>query len=201
MDNPSAESILARVRFDNAEGTFFSKEGEKLDFTFDPRTGVFVTTTGTRFTLRRVSAQTLHRIGVAYDKKHRPVMPKKAIEYGENEFYLEGNPNDPAYQDAIEAYNSQANLFALEVQYSLSVRETMPDIDDWPVAFYEEYQLGVELEGEPDKHKLRYWWILHHLPSDDESLVFMQLVNGREIPTVEAIEEAEERFPDHDQQA
>jgi len=181
--------------FDADSGKFYNDDDKVFKFEFYPHESKFITSDGYVLEFRKFNLQSIQNYSSSYERKYKPKMPRKAVEYDEGEYYLDGNPNDPWYQDALLEYQNRGNLEAAAFQVSLSVKNKMPERKDWDENL-EDYIIGLEeLEGELSKHRLRYEWICWIMPDNTELRVFTRILAGMQLPTREGIAQAEERFP------
>jgi hypothetical protein len=200
------DEIIAEVRadaaqgvsdwyFDRETGKFYTSEGKDLGFAFFPHKSIFQNSEGYMIELRRVNYQTVSNFQAAYDKKYAPKVPMKRIKIDEGEYYSEGNLNDPAYQDERQRHENNMNIIAAAYQMSLAVKNKLPERANWDDYFHQQIEALEELSDEPLKdYVIRYEWINSMLPTNTELVVFIQIVVGADLPTVEALRKAEERF-------
>jgi len=87
-------------------------------------------------------------------------------------------------------------VIAAAYQLSLAVKNKLPPRPEWDEQFAMAIEGLEELSDEPLKdYVLRYEWINSMLPTNTELVVFIQIVMGAELPTLEALQLAERRFP------
>jgi len=207
MTEKTREDIIAEVRssvsqsindwfLDRETGKFYSSEGKDLGFAFFPEKRLFINSEGYHIELRRVNMQTVANFTAAYDKKYAPKVPLKRIKVDENEYYSEGNINDPAYQDELHRHDQAKEIAQAAYQFSLAVKNPLPPRSEWDDVFAMAVEALQALSDEPLKdYSIRYEWINAMLPTNTELVVFVQIVMGAELPTVEALRKAESRFP------
>lgn len=188
---------MERSCYYNAEdGTFFDDNNQLFDFKFFPREAKFVTSEGIAITFRRVNMQTIANYSTAYRKKYEPEMPRRAIEYDEKAFYLEGNPQDEWYIKAQENYESDMALATTAFQVSLTVKNKIPARKEWDEQLKTLIANLEELSDKPlTDHRIRYEWVNLMLPDNTEMSTFLKVLYGMDLPTMEGIADAEERFP------
>ncbi len=180
---------------DHETGKFYNEKGEDLGFAFFRKKGIFQNSEGVMIEIRRVNMQTVGNFQAAYDRKHAPKMPMKRIKIDEGEYYSEGNPNDAAYKDELERHENNKNIAVAAYQLSLAVKNQMPQRNDWDSFLCQQIEALQELSDEPLKdYIVRYEWINSLLPTNTELVVFIQIVMGAEMPTMEALRIAEKRF-------
>lgn len=210
MADKTREAIIAEIRentaqsvsdwyIDHETGKFYNSEGEDLGFAFFRKKGIFQTSEGFMIELRKVNMQVVGNFQAAYDKKYAPKMPLKRIKIDEGEYYSEGNPSDAAYQDELNRHENNLQITVAAYQFSLAVRNKLPPKSEWDEYFCQQIEALQEFSNEPLKdYIIRYEWINFLLPTNIELIVFVQLVMGAELPTLEALRKAEERFQDTD---
>lgn len=209
MANQTREQIIAEVRakvalqntddwyFDRSTGKFYTGEGEDLGFAFFLHKGIFQTSEGVMIELRRINMQTVGNFQAAYDKKYAPKMPLKRIKIDEGEYYSEGNPTDAAYQDELLRHLNNKEIIAAAYALSIGVKNKLPNASEWGEYLSQQLEALQEFADEPLKdYVVRYEWILSLLPTNREMKVFIQIVMGAELPTPEALKQAEQRFQD-----
>lgn len=208
MANKIREEIIAEVRantaqsvsdwyFDRDTGKFYTEDGKDLGFAFFPHKGIFQTSEGVMIELRRVNMQTVGNFQAAYDKKYAPKMPVKRIKIDEGEYYSEGNPTDAAYQDELNRHENNKNITVAAYQFSLAVKNKLPSQSEWDDYFCQQIEALQELADEPLKdYVIRYEWINSLLVTNIELIIFVQIVMGADLPTTEALKQAEARFQD-----
>lgn len=208
MASKTREEIIAEVRantaqsvsdwyFDYETGKFYNSEGKDLGFAFFRHKGIFQTSEGVMIELRKVNMQTVGNFQAAYDKKYAPKMPVKRIKIDEGEYYSEGNPTDAAYQDELNRHENNKNITVAAYQFSLAVKNKLPNQSEWDDYFCQQIEALQELADEPLKdYVIRYEWINSLLVTNIELIVFVQIVMGADLPTMEALRQAEARFQD-----
>lgn len=206
MAEKSRQEIINEVRssvnqsisdwfFERETGKFYSSEGKDLGFAFFPHKRMFQNSNGEMIELRRVNMQTIANFQAAYERKYAPKVPMKRIKIDENEFYSEGNPNDPAYQMEYSRFTANRDITVAAYQFSLAVKNSLPPRSEWDEQFRWAIEALEDLSDEPLKdYVIRYEWINSMLPTNIELIIFVQIVMGSELPTLEALKEAEQRF-------
>lgn len=87
-------------------GEFFRTDGAKYDFEFHPKRQIFITSSGMTLNFNRYNQTFLQGWKERYTAKYQPKIPMRAIEYETGKYFLEGNPQDPAYQQQLEEFTS-----------------------------------------------------------------------------------------------
>lgn len=178
------------------DGSFFDDDNRLFDFKFFPKEAKFVTSEGIDITFRRVNLQTVANYSTAYRKKYDPEMPRRAIEYDEKAFYLEGNDKDTWYIKECDKYESEFAIATTAFQVSLTVKNKLPARKEWNHQLKTVIASLEELTDKPlTDHRIRYEWVNLMLPDNTELATFLKILYGMELPTMEGIAEAEERFP------
>lgn len=124
-----------------------------------------VVSTGVKFSIKRVSAELMRRLG---EQRPAPVPPKWRNPKKDRE---EENPNDPDYLDAVKTYRLEIgtramHLFLMFGTEPVEIPEGVegPDSKDWAEALA---YVGVAV---PESGKVRYlrWLLEYHLSGEDD---------------------------------
>lgn len=180
---------------DSKTGKFYDENEHEYLFTFQPKTSTFITSKGIEIEFYRLNQQTVANYRAAYNKKYKPEMPRRAIEYDEKKFYLEGNSSDEWYQDVLADFHEEMNIAITAYQFSLAVKNKLPPRKEWDKLLETAIASLEDLDEKPSKHRIRYEWINLMLRDNTELTAFINIVMGAEMPTMEDIRRAEERFP------
>lgn len=184
-------------QYEPQTGKFIRTDGTEYDFEFHPKTSVFITSLGITLHFNRYNQTFLQGWKERYINKHQPKMPQRPIEYETGKFYLEGNPKDPAFEQAMERFSANFNLEATYVLFSLAVKDETPAPENWTssMTMFIEDIIGLDEKLSPYAEK--FYWLMSLMPSNAEMLAFLHIVQGLDMPLVEDIEKAGARFPSH----
>lgn len=208
MADKTREAIIAEIRentaqsvsdwyIDHETGKFYNSEGEDLGFAFFRKKGIFQTSEGIMIELRKVNMQTVGNFQAAYDKKYAPRIPKKRVKIDEGEFDTIPDETNAIYLDELNRHENNRNITVAAYQFSLAVKNKLPPQSEWDEFFCQQIEALQELADEPLKdYMIRYEWINSLLTTNIELIIFVQIVMGAEMPTMEALRKAKERFPD-----
>lgn len=208
MADKTRDAIIAEIRentaqsvsdwyIDHETGKFYNSEGEDLGFAFFRKKGIFQTSEGFMIELRKVNMQIVGNFQAAYDKKYAPRVPTKRVKIDEGEFDSIPDPTSAIYQDELQRHENNKNITVAAYQFSLAVKNKLPEQSEWDEYFCQQIEALQELADEPLKdYMIRYEWINSLLVTNIELIIFVQIVMGAEMPTMEALRKAKERFPD-----
>lgn len=208
MANKTREEIIAEVRANTAQsvsdwyidyetGKFYNSEGKDLGFAFFRHKGIFQTSEGVMIELRKVNMQTVGNFQAAYDKKYAPRIPTKRVKIDEGEFDTIPDETNAIYLDELNRHENNKNITVAAYQFSLAVKNKLPNRSEWDDYFCQQIEALQELADEPLKdYVIRYEWINSLLVTNIELIIFVQIVMGADLPTTEALRQAEARFQD-----
>lgn len=144
---------------------------------------------GTRLTLLPISKLILERLW--NDESGKPKIPIIEVTIAGQYKKNEPNPEDPAYKQALDEWQSAKNIGKVRYLVVHGVAESAPDEF---VEEYSSYSPGMSA------HDLKYLWVLTLFGPDDESQtdgvrVLTEAITGQTAPTAEGLAKAEATFP------
>lgn len=204
-DNPETESPVIPFQHDPETGEVFDEEGEKYAFKFHPqkriggRRGKFIDSEGREYEFRPMSQNVLLPFHQRFEDAHKPKVPKKAYEIGEDvsgkkEFSYEYDPDDIIYLAEVDKYTIRLGIVLASLQVSLGLKFDMPSIGDWPEELQALHEIAIDPKSRYYVHETKYLYIMGILDTE-EGTFLLRLLQGMNMPTVEGIAQAEQRFP------
>jgi hypothetical protein len=144
---------------------------------------------GTRLTLLPIPKLVLERL--YNDTAGKPKIPIVEVTIGGQYKRNEPNPEDPAYKQALDEWQSAKNIGLARYLVIHGVAESAPD------DFADEYRSYSPGMSDFD---LKYLWVLTRFGPDDATQtegvkVLSEAITGQTVPTAEGLEKAEANFP------
>lgn len=175
-------------------GRFVRTDGTEYTFEFYPKAQTFITSSGVTLHFNRYNQTFLQGWKERYINKHQPKIPKRPIEYETGKYYLESDPQDASYQQELDRFSANFNWEATCILFSLAIKDETPPPEEWSSTM----NMFLEDVLEPDEkltpYAEKFYWLMSLMPSNAEMLAFLHIVQGLDMPLVEDIAKAEERF-------
>lgn len=200
-DNPVEVSEFVH---DPLTGEVFHGDGTLYPFKFFPqksskhKRGEFHTSDGRIIEFRPMNGQTLVMFITRFEDKHKPKIPKKPYDIGEEngktQFSWESDPNDATYLEEMDSYNTRLGLILAAIQVSMGLKFEVPPVTEWSYELQSMFKLSVDPEGNHFEHQRKYFYLMSTL-GNVEGNFLLKVLQGAEMPTVEGVKQAEARFP------
>jgi hypothetical protein len=182
--------------YDPVKKAFFDTEtDEKLPFSFNPDTGVFVTSKGISLQINAVNKFILAEFMNNF-RKNEPLPPKHKVQVSENEFTTEYNTNDTHWKLEYNKFHEDANLQLFKFMITMSIDAIVPNDIELRLKRMAK-RVGVDTENGTWEDDKIYYFVQDSVGSDIRELsAFMEVLKGRNLITKEALKRSEARFSD-----